>query len=201
MAEKAFSGDTVPRVDDLGDGTHIPVVKTSGGGGGGGAGTSDTTEATQLLVKAGVDAINADLGAPADAAAASDTGTFSITALIKRGLQNWTTLLARVPAVALSGRMRTEDLGQVGVARQLAAGAASANTELTSTCCRVSIHARGGNIRFAIGSSGQTASGSSHYIAQGERLDLAVPATPNIAVIRADSTDCTLELTELTEPV
>lgn len=110
--------------------------------------------------------------------------------------------VASLPTLlALSGRVRTEELGQLGVARQLAAGAASANTALTSTCRRISIHARGGNIRFAIGSTAQTASGTSHYIAQGERLDLCVPATPNIGVIRADATDCTLEVTELSEPV
>lgn len=61
-------------------------------GGGGGSGTSDTTEATQLLIKTGV-------GAPADAAASSDSGTFSIIALLKRCLGNWTTLLARVPTL------------------------------------------------------------------------------------------------------
>lgn len=39
------------------------------------------------------------IGATNDAAATSDTGTFSIIALIKRGLQNWTTLLSRTPAL------------------------------------------------------------------------------------------------------
>ena len=57
--------------------------------------------------------------------------------------------------------------------------------------------ARGPDIRFAIGSTSQTASGTSHYIANGERLDLVVPATPNIAVIRAGSIDGTLEVSEL----
>ena len=42
---------------------------------------------------------SADVGAKADSAASSDTGTFSLIALIKRALQNWTTLLARVPAL------------------------------------------------------------------------------------------------------
>lgn len=71
-------------------------------GGGGGGGSSDTTEATQLLVKAAVQNIDSDIGAPADAAASSDTGTFSLIALIKRGLGNWTTLLGRVPALVNS---------------------------------------------------------------------------------------------------
>jgi hypothetical protein len=39
------------------------------------------------------------LGAPADAAASSDTGTFSLIAQFKRGLQSLTTLLSRIPAL------------------------------------------------------------------------------------------------------
>lgn len=90
-----------------------------------------------------------------------------------------------------------EPLGIPAVARQLSAGSASANTALTSTCRRISVRAIGADIRYAIGSSSQTASATSHFIANGERLDLAVPATPNIAVIRNASTDGTLEVTEL----
>jgi hypothetical protein len=49
-----------------------------------------------------------------------------------------------------------------------------------------------------IGSTAQTANAStSNFIANGERLDLRLPATPNIAVIRAGAVDGTLELTEL----
>jgi hypothetical protein len=91
----------------------------------------------------------------------------------------------------------TEPLGAPGVARQLAAGATSANTALTSTCRRISMRAVGADIRYAIGSSAQTASATSHFIGNSERLDVAVPATPNIAVIRNASTSGTLELTEL----
>jgi hypothetical protein len=105
------------------------------------------------------------------------------------------------PRITATERAAIEPLGVAGVARQLPAGAATANTALTSTCRRISIHARGGNIRFAIGSATQTATATSHYIASGERLDLAVPATPNIAVLRADATDCTLEVMELVEPI
>lgn len=94
--------------------------------------------------------------------------------------------------------LHTEPLGLPLVARQLAAGSASSNTALTTTCRRISIRAVSANIRFAIGSTSQTANAStSHYIAQDERLDIALPSTPNIAVIRAASTDGTIELTEL----
>jgi hypothetical protein len=94
-------------------------------------------------------------------------------------------------------RTRVEPLGTPGVARQIAAGAASVNTLLTSTCRRISIHARGADVRYSIGATTQTASGASHFIAAGERLDLSVPLNARIGVIRADATDGTLELTEL----
>lgn len=55
-------------------------------------------EATQLEVRTAVQNIDADLGAKADATATTDTGTFSIVSLLKRGLQRWTSLLDRLPA-------------------------------------------------------------------------------------------------------
>jgi len=90
-----------------------------------------------------------------------------------------------------------EPLSIPGTARQLAAGSTSANTALTSTCRRISVRAVGADIRYAIGSASQTATTTTHFIANGERLDLAVPVTPNIAVLRNGSTDGTLEVTEL----
>jgi hypothetical protein len=201
------------------------------------------TAANQATTNTILGNIDGDIGAPADAAASSDTGTFSVIALVKRGLQNWTTLQAKIPALVsgavptspnltrssgnvdantlrtvlaadgpavttlssidgktaalINGRSGVEPLGQPGVARQLAASSTSTNTALTTTCRRISAFARGADIRFAIGSSSQTASSTSHYIANGERLDLVVPATPNIAVIRAGSIDGTLEVSEL----
>jgi hypothetical protein len=52
--------------------------------------------------------IEDSVGAPADAAASSDTGTFSLIALAKRALQNWTTLLGRIPALQ-SGAVPVND--------------------------------------------------------------------------------------------
>jgi hypothetical protein len=43
--------------------------------------------------------IDANLGAKNDAVATTDDGTFSVIAFIKRGLQNWTTLLSRLPTL------------------------------------------------------------------------------------------------------
>jgi hypothetical protein len=51
-----------------------------------------------------------DLGAKADSVASSDTGTFSVLAFIKRGLQNWTTLLAKIPTL-VSGRIPVDGSG------------------------------------------------------------------------------------------
>ena len=93
---------------------------------------------------------------------------------------------------------QVEMFGAPGVARQLTAGSASSNTALTSTISRISIRATGGDIRFSIGSTSQTANGNtSHFIANGERLDFAVPEGANIAVIRDGTVNGTLELTEL----
>ena len=82
-------------------------------------------------------------------------------------------------------------------ARQLAAGAASANTALTATVRIISIRAVGADIRYSIGTSAQTATTTSHFIAQNERLTLVIPSGANIGVIRNASTNGTLELSEL----
>jgi hypothetical protein len=94
----------------------------------------------------------------------------------------------------------TEPLGIPGVARQLTATATSANTALTAACRRISMFARGSDIRYAVGATSQTANAStSHYIAVGERIDIAVPVSANIAVIRdtAAVSNGTLCITEL----
>jgi hypothetical protein len=91
-----------------------------------------------------------------------------------------------------------EPLGQPDTARQLSAGATSTNMVLTSTCQRASLFARGADIRFRIGSGAtQTATTNSHWIANGERLDVRLPVSANIAAIRAASVDGVLEISEL----
>lgn len=52
------------------------------------------------------------VGDKSDSAATSDTGSFSIVAFIKRSLQNWTTLLARIP-VLVSGRIPVDASGVI----------------------------------------------------------------------------------------
>ena len=93
---------------------------------------------------------------------------------------------------------QVEILGEPGTARQLTASSASTNTVLTSTTRRISIRAVGADIRFSIGAGAQTANGNtSNFIANGERLDFAVPLGAQIAVIRDGTVNGTLELTEL----
>lgn len=92
---------------------------------------------------------------------------------------------------------RVEPLGQAGLARQLTVNGTSANTALTAGIFRISMRAVGADIRYQIGNGTQTATSSSHFIANGERLDLAVPPSANIAVLRNATTNGTLEVTEL----
>ena len=118
----------------------------------------------------------------------------------------------------LRDRVKGANLRIPGTARQLAAGASSANTALTVGCQRISILAVTADIRYALGTAAQTANAStSHLIKAGERLELDVPINidlavdengdplnatygdtiaSNIAVIRDASTSGTLELTE-----
>lgn len=94
----------------------------------------------------------------------------------------------------------TEPLGVPTVARQLAVTAASNSVQLTAGCRRVSIKARGTDMRYVVGVGAQTADAStSHFIESGERLDIAVPAGATIAAIResASSTNGSLAITEL----
>ena len=67
------------------------------------------------------------IGSSSDSAATTDTGTFSIVAFIKRGLQNWTTFLARIGQLAAANSMsvtlsneNVQDLSIVGQAAQTA---------------------------------------------------------------------------------
>lgn len=100
--------------------------------------------------------------------------------------------------MSLSFTKNVEPLGAPGAARQLAAGSTTANTALTAGVFRISMRAVGADIRFAVGAGTQTANATtSHFIANGERLDFAVPPGANIAVIRDSTTNGTLEVTEL----
>jgi hypothetical protein len=79
-------------------GSHTQVVRL-------GTGTGENTEVVSESNPIPVTVIGGDdgplavsIGAMTDAAATTDTGTFSLLSFIKRGLQNWTSLLGRLPA-------------------------------------------------------------------------------------------------------
>jgi hypothetical protein len=96
--------------------------------------------------------------------------------------------------------VQAETLGAPTVPRQLAVTTTSASVALTASCRRISIRARGCDMRYVIGTGAQTANaGTSHFIAQDERLDLAVPAGATIAAIRetAATANGSLAITEL----
>lgn len=93
-----------------------------------------------------------------------------------------------------------EPLGIPSVARQLTATATSASTTLTANVSRISIRARSCDIRYVVGVGTQTANAStSHFIANGERLDIGIPFGASIGVIRdtAATVDGSLTVTEL----
>lgn len=100
-----------------------------------------------------------------------------------------------------STRKTTEPLSTPGVPRQLAATASNASTALSTDIRGVSLLARGCDIRFVIGPGAQTANATtSHFIANGERLDYTVPySSSQIGVIRdtAAVANGVLEVTEL----
>jgi hypothetical protein len=101
---------------------------------------------------------------------------------------------------------QVEVLGEVGAAKQRSATTTSANIVLTSTTRRVSIKAVGADMRYVIGDpefntatppvAQIQATTTSHYIADGERLDFACPEGSAIAVETVSGTG-TLEITEL----
>ena len=92
---------------------------------------------------------------------------------------------------------QVEILGEVGTAKQRSATTASAYIALTSTTKRVSIKAVGADMRYEFGTTTAVeATTTSHYIADGERLDFACPEGSYIAVETISGTG-TLEITEL----
>lgn len=76
--KQAGIDDVVVPVRVASDGTLL-----GSGGGEGGGGTSDTTEATQLLVKTAVQNLDIDIGAPADARAPWYDSAASLISLLK----------------------------------------------------------------------------------------------------------------------
>lgn len=197
----------------VGDKVGLDVyVLNPGGGGGGGGDASAANQATQISA---ANLSNVRLGDVVETAPGSDTASSGLNGRLQRIAQRLTSMIALLPgslgqkasaaslAVVVSSdqsRINVEPLGIPGVARQITAGAASGNTVLTVGVGRISIYCRNSDCRYSVGSASQTANNAtSHFIAAGERIDIDVPATPNIGAIRAAgaTADGILEITEL----
>lgn len=169
---------------------RVAVVSGSAGGSGGSTDVSALNrETTQDAVRIAVQNIDVDLGAASDAAAASDTGASSIVSLLKRGLQRWTTLLERIPAL-VSGRIPVDGSGvtqpvsavtRACVGRETIALAAAGTASLTVPVGAVAAHvqADGASIRIRLDGQAPTAT-------VGTRLDDGViyPVDTSLAGVR-----------------
>jgi hypothetical protein len=95
-----------------------------------------------------------------------------------------------------SNPVNTNVLRGLGVARQIAVGAASAEQVLSDDCKVISLKAIGTAMHIRTGVGVQTAVGTDHYVAEGERIDLAVLPGSRVAAIAASGTG-TLYISEL----
>ncbi len=89
-----------------------------------------------------------------------------------------------------------------GAAKRVTTDASSDNVQITATARAISIYARGGAMRYAIGPGNTIAADAAtgHYLAKGERLEFKVFDPCWIAAIRSSDADAdgVLEITELT---
>lgn len=100
------------------------------------------------------------------------------------------------PYVGTANPLPTNVLRSLGVARQIAVSATSASQALSAGCEVVSLKAIGCAMHVRAGAGAQTAVATDHYIADGERVDLAVAAGTTLAAIAASGTG-TLYISEL----
>ena len=174
-----------------------------------GASIGDTITATQIIDVSGASPSTvstiwrnqttaADLASAPSAANLELTGTTALTSaqLTAAGLALEATqqqVRDRLPATMITpGLLPVDSLGTPGTPRVQATSSTAANITLTATCRRVSMYATAG----AWYSIGGTATTSSHFIAEGERLDFDVPANTVISV-RQDTAAGSIRVTEL----
>lgn len=174
-----------------------------------GASVGDTITATQIIDVSGASpstvstvwrnqAAAADLASAPSAANLELTGSTALTAaqLTAAGLALEATqqqVRDRLPATMTTpGLLPVDTLGTPGTPRVQATSSTAANITLTATCRRVSMYATAG----AWYSIGGTATTSSHFIAEGERLDFDVPESTTISVLQ-DTAAGFIRVTEL----
>lgn len=160
--------------------------------------TGQTTRANSLPVVMATE--DASLLTFTKGGGAIDANTQRVTlATDGPGVAALTSIDTKTPAL-VNGLTPVEPLGAPTVARTLTTTSTSQNTVLTAQCRRIQIRCRTVDARFVIGTGAQTASATtSHFIAADERLDFAVPANAQIAVIRdsAATVNGVLEVTEM----
>lgn len=162
---------------------------------------NQATEITSLAsIATSTSDLDTNLGAKADAAATSDTGSFSVIAFIKRGLQNWTTLFTKIPA-ALGQTTMTGSFPVTLASDQTALptkaainpnGSYAEITNLTNTAQTLSVPSNAvgfileaassndQNIRWKIGAAATTTSG---MLMEPGRDSGYIPCAANISVI------------------
>ena len=132
VAIRWTSGDTLPVVDSTGGAMPLLVDSTTGAlltTGGGGGGSVDLTTTNALITSANADLALLDtaIGNPSDTTASSDSGTFSLVALFKRGLATLTTIAGNFAALATSAK---QDTGNTSLGT-IATNTGTANTNLS----------------------------------------------------------------------
>lgn len=130
-----------------------------------------TLSATGPAVTA-INLTNASIGGVADAAASADTGSFSLNALFKRALANWTTLLGRIPAL-VSGRIPVDGSGvtQPVSGTVAVSGLVSVDTGLTQPLTDAQLRAA------AVPISGTVNTGLSQPLTDAQLRNTAVPVS------------------------
>lgn len=99
-------------------------------------------------------------------------------------------------SVEVHNTVKTNPLRRLGVARNLAVGAASVKVALTTTCTAVSLTSSGCNSRIKISTAGTDAVATDHRLMDGERIDVSVEPGSTVAAI-AESGTGTLAISEL----
>lgn len=93
-----------------------------------------------------------------------------------------------------AGALSVNTLGRPTVARKIVTTPTSASVTLTTGVLRISMLAVGADIRYNLGAA---ASPTTHLIASGERLDIAVTSGAVLHAIQSGAVAGTLEISEL----
>ena len=162
------------------------------------------TESKQDTTITAIGTTNTNLGAQADSAATTDTGSFSVISFIKRGMQNWTTLFNRIPVIgqglkttsipvvlaADSDNLNVNEsntTGQISKGTQTASTSATINAPTGATGFMIKNHLESaGTLYWEIGG---TANSSSNDLSSGQGSAF-VPCKANVSIFAGADGDC-----------